>query len=229
MDYLNRNLIKHGFSELKRQIDWIINEDMQDTYDLGELVFRNAREDGGLTFNIEKAEKEILENYYIQEVFEFLDETGVDMKTASESIHAGKLHLLLSERDFNDYMWDLYCEKFENAEIYEPEVVAAWNEKLTAKEKVLATIIEIPNEYFEIDINKYPALKNVQEKMKKIENEVCNELENDDAYDINNIDQEAKKKYEFIDDKKVYIHTQNNKTKRSTLETSKPAGNGLER
>ena len=92
-------------------------------------------------------------------------------------MHAEAIHVMLAKEGFNEYMNDLYVEKFENAQFDTPEIVDAWNEELTNKEKVLATIMEIPEEYFEIDINNYPELKKVQEKMQKIENEVINGLD----------------------------------------------------
>lgn len=177
MYYSKSDLKDYGFQKLESQLDWIITESMENTYELSDLVFNDAERDQSLTFSAAQAEEEILQDFNFLEVFEFLDKCGIDMHTASKTMHAEAIHVMLAKEGFNEYMNDLYVEKFENAQFDTPEIVDAWNEELTNKEKVLATIMEIPEEYFEIDINNYPELKKVQEKMQKIENEVINRLD----------------------------------------------------
>lgn len=226
MYYSKSDLKDYGFQELESQLDWIITESMEDTYELSDLVFNGAESDQSLTFSAAQAEEEILQDFNFREVFEFLDERGIDMHTASETMHAEVIHVMLAKEGFNEYMNDLYVEKFENAQFDTPEIVDAWNEELTNKEKVLATIMELPEEYLEIDINNYPELKKVQEKMQKIENEVINGLDNDQ--DINSSHKEPIKKYELTDET-FEFKTNQKSQKKPMLEMSKPNGKGFER
>lgn len=226
MYYSKSDLKDYGFQELESQLDWIITESMEDTYELSDLVFNSAERDQSLTFSEGQAEEEILQDFNFCEVFEFLDERGIDMHTASETMHAEAIHVMLAKEGFNEYMNDLYVEKFENAQFDTPEIVDAWNEELTNKEKVLATIMELPEEYLEIDINDYPELKKVQEKMQKIENKVINGLDNDQ--DINSSHKEPIKKYELTDET-FEFKTNQKSQKKPMLEMSKPTGKGFER
>lgn len=218
----------YGIQELENNINKIVREKPLDIDSLTDLTFENAKINGMLTHTYQEALEDICYNYDVNTIFQELSDMGYnDMKEAAEYLDTGKIHLLISEREFEKYLNEVYEGKFIDNINDKPEIVDAWYKNLSDQDKIFAVVLEVvERNNLNINFKDVPELKKVQEKMQKIENKVINGLDNDQ--DINSSHKEPIKKYELTDET-FEFKTNQKSQKKPMLEMSKPTGKGFER
>lgn len=147
MNYKN-TLIQYGVDLLEYNYNYILSQLQNDNtkkYNLNKLIFdifEIVDLEGTLTFDNNKAKKELLENYDLKEIYSILESLGYDPKNISNE----KIHLILTKYETKKYIKQIYDnikDNFKNCDI---------NNKML----LIATIYDIGkkhNLYFVKNIN----------------------------------------------------------------------------
>lgn len=153
---IKSDLLAYGLRELDVNFDYILSENSETIEDLTSLVFKYSLCNCTLTYSTKKAEEEIFENYSMNEIFEFLYNCGFTMQDATENLNVEKIHILLCEKNFEEYIQEIY----ESNKEYMPDL----SEKDLIK-SVFVTLIETGD--LDKDLNVYPELLDIYWKKKE--------------------------------------------------------------
>lgn len=143
------NLADYGYDLFQNNYEWIIEEGFNDSYELADIIFKDAEMDGSLTFNGYKARKELLDTHDLREIFSMLDDLGITMEYASKNMYEEVVHVEFAKQDFIDSL---------NEEL---EKIDDPCEILTERETIFAAIANHIKEDFTI----YPRLKAARKKL----------------------------------------------------------------
>lgn len=143
------NLANYGYDLFQENYEWIIEEGFNDSYELADIIFKDAEMDGSLTFNTYKAQKELLDTHDLREIFSMLDNLGITMEYASKNMYEEVVHVEFAKQDFIDSL---------NEEL---EKIDDPCEILTERETIFAAIANHIKEDFTI----YPRLKAARKKL----------------------------------------------------------------
>lgn len=143
------NLANYGYDLFQENYEWIIEEGFNDSYELADIIFKDAEMDGSLIFNTYKARKELLDTHDLREIFSMLDDLGITMEYASKNMYEEVVHVEFAKQDFIDSL---------NEEL---EKIDDPCEILTERETIFAAIANHIKEDFTI----YPRLKAARKKL----------------------------------------------------------------
>lgn len=143
------NLANYGYDLFQENYEWIIEDGFNDSYELADIIFKDAEMDGSLTFNEYKARKELLDTHDLREIFSMLDDLGITMEYASKNMYEEVVHVEFAKQDFIDSL---------NEEL---EKIDDPCEILTERETIFAAIANHIKEDFTI----YPRLKAARKKL----------------------------------------------------------------
>lgn len=109
MNYKN-TLLQYGVDLLEYNYNYILSQLQNDNakkYNLDKLIFdifEIVDLEGTLTFDKNKAKKELLENYDLNEIYNILESLGYDPKNISDE----KIHLILTKYETEKYIKQKY-------------------------------------------------------------------------------------------------------------------------
>lgn len=150
----------YGLRELEEQADWIMDQEPASIYELTDLTFESARLHGGLVKTHAQALEDMDSGKSLTNIFKFLNEMGVDMKTAAAEFDAQTIHTAMVEKDFIDYTESIYRD-----------IDQSYGNDLTEQEKMLATILKIKDDnQMEFNTENRPEVQDLLAKTKKLDN-----------------------------------------------------------